>query len=174
VKLSARDAAVLAVGAVLLYGIQIVLAALPNIEGVSLIIILLTVALGWRAMWSVVVFVVLQGLTYGFGLWWFFYMYVWPLLVVLVMAFRRGIGDAPAGWALFSAGFGLLFGLFYAVLMLFVGGWSGFLAAWIAGFPFDIAHCIGNFVVCLALYRPLSRALAKFVPQPDKIATIQS
>lgn len=173
-KLSARDAAILAVGAVLLYGIQIVLAPLPNIEGVSLIIILLTIALGWRAMWSVMVFVLLQGLTYGFGLWWFFYMYTWPLLVALVMAFRRAIGDSPVGWALFSAAFGLLFGLFYAVLMLFVGGWSGFLAAWIAGFPFDIVHCIGNFVVCLALYHPLSRALAKFVPQRDQIATIQS
>lgn len=158
----ARDVALLAAASALLYGVQVVLAPLPNIEGVSLLIILFTLTLGSRALWSVAVFILLEGLTYGFGLWWFFYLYAWPVLAVLVLLLRRVIGDSVLGWSLLSAAFGLMFGLLYALLLLLIGnGFSGMLAAWVAGFPFDIAHCIGNFVLCLALLQPLRNVLRR-------------
>lgn len=156
-----REIALLAAAAALMYGVQVALAALPNIEGVTLLIILFALCLGRRVLWSVAVFVLLQGLTYGFGLWWAFYAYVWPLLTLLVLLSKRLIGESVFGWSLFSAAFGLMFGLLYAFLMLFVGGDAGFFATWVSGFPFDIAHCIGNFVLCLALFRPLLRALKR-------------
>lgn len=145
----------LAAAGALLYGIQVVLAALPNIEGVTLLIILFSLVFGWRVLWSVAIFIVLEGLTYGFGLWWFFYLYVWPLLTILVLLLKRFIGESLFGWSVFSAAFGLLFGFFYALPFLFYGGFREMLATWIAGFPFDIAHCIGNFLFCMALFKPL-------------------
>ncbi len=159
--LRVRDIALLSAASALLYGVQVALAALPNIEGVTLLIILFTLCFGYRALWSVAAFILLEGLTYGFGLWWFFYLYVWPLLTILVLLFKRVIGESAIGWSLFSAAYGLLFGLLYAILMLFVGGWSNMLAAWIAGFPFDISHCIGNFVLCIALFKPLHAVLRR-------------
>lgn len=35
------------------------------------------------------------------------------------------------------------------------------LGAWVSGIPFDLAHCFGNFVAALALYRPLSRLMQR-------------
>lgn len=159
--LRGREIALLAAASALLYGVQVALAALPNIEGVTLLIILFSLCFGYRVLWSVAVFILLEGITYGFGMWWFFYLYVWPLLTVLVLLLRRPIGESSLGWALFSAAFGLLFGLLYALEMLFLGGWESMIATWVAGFPFDIAHCIGNFVLCIALFKPLRNVLMR-------------
>ena len=63
-------------GAVLLV-VQVALAPLPNIELVSLLVMLFTLALGRYVAYSLAVFVLLEGLIYGFGLWWFSYLYIW-------------------------------------------------------------------------------------------------
>lgn len=156
-----RDIALLAAASALLYGVQVVFAALPNIEGVTLLIILFSLVFGYRVLWSVAVFILLQGLTYGFGTWWFFYLYVWPLLTVFALLLKRFLGESVIGWSLFSAAFGLLFGLLYALEILMIGGSQNMLAVWVAGFPFDIAHCIGNFLICLVLFHPLLRVLRR-------------
>jgi energy-coupling factor transport system substrate-specific component len=36
-------------------------------------------------------------------------------------------------------------------------------AGFIAGIPFDIAHCVGNFFAALILYAPLCRLMKKLV-----------
>jgi energy-coupling factor transport system substrate-specific component len=46
------------------------------------------------------------------------------------------------------------------------GGWEGFFAMWVAGIPYDLTHCGGNFVFTLALYRPLYRVMEKFLGTP--------
>ncbi len=34
-------------------------------------------------------------------------------------------------------------------------------AWWVSGIPFDIVHCLSNFVICLVLFKPLSRGLSR-------------
>ena len=34
-------------------------------------------------------------------------------------------------------------------------------AKWISGIPFDIAHCAGNFVIALLLFKPMRKLLCK-------------
>ena len=34
---------------------------------------------------------------------------------------------------------------------------------WVAGIPYDLTHCVGNFVFTLTLYRPLHRVMEKLV-----------
>ena len=50
--LRVRDIALLSAASALLYGVQVALAALPNVEGVTLLIILFTLCFGYRALWS--------------------------------------------------------------------------------------------------------------------------
>ena len=149
--------------------------SLPNIHPVSLILILCTRAYGWQAMYAAVVFIVSQALLHGFGIWFFSYLYIWPLLVGLVMLFRRN--DGRLFWALFAGSFGLLFGALCAVPYLFIGsfgetggaagaigntgGIGAALAYWVAGIPFDLLHGTGNFVLTLAAMKPLERLLAR-------------
>lgn len=141
----------------LLYVAQVVLAVLPNIEVVSVLLICYTVVFGRRALYPLLVFLILEGVTYGFGLWWISYLYIWPVLVLLSLAFRRM--RSLVSWSILCGLFGLFFGLLYALLFLFVGGPGALLATWFSGLGFDLAHCLGNFFTCLVLFLPVRRAL---------------
>ncbi|MGX8693053.1 MAG: hypothetical protein ACSW8E_04765, partial [Clostridia bacterium] len=69
----------------------------------------------------------------------------------------------------FAAAFGLVFGpLMYLEYFAINGGWEMFLAMWLNGIPFDLAHCGGNFVLTLVLFQPLFRVMAHFLGDPDK------
>ena len=35
------------------------------------------------------------------------------------------------------------------------------LSYWISGLPFDLIHCVGNFVLTLILFKPLYKAMEK-------------
>ena len=70
---------------VLMYVSQVIMASLPNIEIVSLLIILVTRKFGVKALLSVYVFVGLEILTYGISIWVVNYLYVWAVLVLIVL-----------------------------------------------------------------------------------------
>lgn len=160
-KLSIRDIAFLAIMAALMFASQVVMASLPNIHIVALLIILTTFMFGWKAMYSVAVFIVLEGLMFGFGPWWFGYIIAWPLLVVVTVIFRAN--TAPLFWAVVSGLHGLFFGALCAIPQIFILGAKGAVAWWINGIPFDLIHCAGNFVLALVLISPLRRLTEKLM-----------
>ncbi|MEY8575747.1 hypothetical protein AALD01_15500 [Oscillospiraceae bacterium 21-37] len=133
------------------------LAFLPNFELVTLLLILFTLCFGRYVIGALGVFLLLEGLLYGFGLWWAMYLYVWPLLAGLAWLFRWM--DRAWQWALFAGGYGLCFGSLCALAYLPLGGASMALAWAIAGLPFDFIHAGANFLLALVLYRPLRTAL---------------
>ena len=135
------------------------LAFLPNFELVSLLTVLFTLAFGRYVAGALGVFLLLEGLLYGFGLWLAMYLYIWPLLALLTWLCRRL--DKAWQWALFSGGFGLCFGSLCALAYLPFGGPSVAIAWAVAGLPFDLLHAGGNFLLALVLYRPLRCALAR-------------
>ena len=64
------------------------MSGLPNIEPVTLLIILFALELPRETPGAITVFLVLQGVLYGFGLWWAMYLYVWYLLAFLARLLR--------------------------------------------------------------------------------------
>lgn len=68
---------VMAMMGVLLTAGKEVMAFLPNFEPVTLLIVLFTLSFGPVAMGAVCVFLLLEGLLYGFGSWWVMYLYIW-------------------------------------------------------------------------------------------------
>ena len=75
-----------------------VLSGLPNIHPVALLLLLYTVCLGARsALAATAVYVMLEGLFYGFGDWWLAYCWAWPLWVLAVHALRKN--DSALLWA---------------------------------------------------------------------------
>lgn len=137
---------------------KLALSFLPNIEVVSLFIILYTLFFGKKTVYAIYTFVLIEGCLYGFGIWWIMYLYVWTLLSLLT----RCIGKyaSPFSYAILSGMFGLFFGALCAIPYLFIGGWHMAFAWWIAGIPFDIVHCVSNFILCLVLFHPLNRVLS--------------
>jgi len=145
-------------GAIMTAG-QIGFAFLPNIEPVSFLIICCTLVYGRAALYSVYVFVLIEGLIYGFGVWWFTYLYIWALLVFVTLAMRNC--RTWFIWAAISGVYGLLFGFFSTLPYFFIGGVHMALSYWASGIPFDLLHCAGNFVSTLCLLKPCYLLLSR-------------
>ena len=153
----AKDVVFIGTMAAILLTVQVALGFLPNIELVSLLIILCTLVYGWKTLYIIYIFVFAEGFLYGFGLWWINYLYVWIILMLLIMVFRAK--NSPYFWAVFSGFFGLGFGALCSISYLFIGGVPMALSYWTSGILFDVIHCIGNFIITLVLYRPLRNLL---------------
>ena len=157
-KLTPREICVLALMAALIFGTKVALAGIPNVNLNSVLIILTVVFFGWKALYAVYVYVLLEGLVFGFSVWWFGYLYVWDVLVIAAMLLRKN--DSALIWAVTAGIFGLIFGpLMYLEYFAINGGWEMFFAMWVAGIPYDLTHCISNFVLTLVLFRPLYRVI---------------
>ena len=141
------------------FAAKYVMSGLPNIEPVSLMVMLFGAIFGRRALWPIGVYVAMEVLFYGLGIWNVMYLYIWPLLGLLAWFLRKM--EQPLGWALLSGGFGLMFGALCAPVDMAIGGLAYAAAKWISGIPFDIAHCAGNFVIALVMFRPMRRLMEK-------------
>ena len=158
-KLSARDICILALMGALMFVSKMALAALPNIHLNAVLIILGVVFFGAKALYSIIVYIMLEGLIFGFGLWWLSYLYVWPIFCLAALLMRKN--DSALVWAVVAAVFGLSFGALCSIPYFFIGGWEMAFSYWISGIPFDLSHCAGNFILTLILYKPLSQIMAK-------------
>lgn len=162
-RLSTRQIVLSGLMGALLMVLKEALAAVPGVEPVSFLIILYALELPALAPWAILVFIVLEFVLYGFGLWSWMYLYIWFILLFAARALR-GMHSAW-GWAVVSGVFGLCFGLLCTPVYLLTQGPGGALTWWLAGIPTDVGHCIGNFMVMLLLYRPLRRVLGQIAKQ---------
>lgn len=158
-KPSVRELVLFAILGAMTFAAKYVMSFLPNIEPVSLCVMLFAVVFSWKWVYPVYLYVAMEILFYGISLWNLNYLYIWAVLAVAACCLRR-MGSS-LGWAMLSGMFGLLFGALCGIVDLFVGGFSYALSKWISGIPFDIAHCAGNFVLALLLFRPLRKLMEK-------------
>ena len=146
----------------LMFAAKVAMAARPNIEPVTLLLILATLAFGAKSFITCGIYVLLEGLVYGFSTWWIPYLYAWPLLVLLTLLFRKRRNRFF--WAFFAALFGFLFGFLFLPVNYFVYDMAShpeLLTAYILNdIPFDLIHAGGNFVLVLIALPPLHRALS--------------
>ena len=143
----------------LMFALQVVMAPLPNIEPVSLLVMLFAVTFGWKSLYCVYTFVLMEILFHGIGLWNINYLYIWTVLAVAAIFLRKM--EPVLGWALLSGIFGLAFGALCGIVDVFIGGFGYAAAKWVSGIPFDLLHCGGNFAMALILWKPLYSLLGK-------------
>lgn len=156
--LNIRQIALFGVLGGLTFGAKVAMSGLPNIEPVSLFVMLFGAVFGWRALYPVMLYVAMEILLYGINFWNINYLYVWPILVGISMLLRKS--QKPIVWALVAAVFGLCFGLLCAPVYMVVGGsFSYGIRWWLAGLSFDVLHAVGNFIMVLVLFAPLRKAL---------------
>lgn len=144
----------------LTFGAKVAMSGLPNIEPVSLFVMLFAVVFGWKALYPIYLYVLMEILLYGISFWNINYLYIWTILAVAAMFMRRL--QNPIWWALLSGLFGMAFGLLCSPVYMVVGGSVSYgIRWWLAGIPFDIPHAIGNFVIALVLFYPMRKLLEK-------------
>lgn len=147
------------------FGAKVAMAFLPNIEPVSLLIMIYAVVFGKKCLYPIYVYVALEILLYGLGTWNIMYLYIWAVLAGGAWLLRKM--EHLLGWALLSGTYGLLFGALCAPVDACIGGLAYAVTKWASGIPFDIAHCIGNFVIALLLFKPLRTLLEKLQRRMD-------
>ena len=166
----AQDVATAGMMIAIIEVLKLFMQGLPNIEMTSFLLILFTLHFGHLTLLTVPALILIEGLIYGFGLWWVMYLYAWPLLALVTHLCRKN--DSAFFWAILSGAFGLLFGLLCSFPYFFIGAAGGGIAQglrqmlvwWVAGIPYDLLHGAGNFALMLALYRPVSSLLRR-MPQ---------
>jgi energy-coupling factor transport system substrate-specific component len=157
--MTTKDIAIVGLLGALLIIIQVGLGFLPNIELVSLFILVYSLVFGKKALYMIYIFVLIEGVLYGFGIWWIIYLYIWTILWLLVMLFRKN--SSLIYWAIIAGVFGLFFGALSSIPYFFIGGIEMGFTYWVSGIPFDIIHCISNFIVTLILFKPLTSIIKR-------------
>ena len=158
-KITVGQIALFGVLGALTFGAKVAMSWLPNIEPVSLFVMVFAVVFGKKCLYPIYLYVVLEILIYGLGTWNLMYLYIWALLALGAYLMRSM--EHPLAWALLSGIFGLVFGLLCAPVDFLLGDIGYVISKWISGIPFDVMHCAGNFVMALVLFVPMRKLVDK-------------
>lgn len=157
-KLKIKEIAIFSVLGAIIFVSKLVMEAFPNIHLIGMLIVAITVVFRAKALYPIYVFVFLNGLFYGFALWWIPYLYVWTVLWVFVMLIPKKTPRKalPIIYMSVAALHGFLFGILYAPsqAILFGLNFKSMIAWIVAGLPFDLIHGISNFI-CGVLICPV-------------------
>ena len=163
-KLKIKEIAIFAVLGAVMSVSKLVMEIFPNIHLIGMLIVAITVVFRAKALYSIYVFVFLNGLFSGFPLWWIPYLYVWTVLWVFVMLIPKKTPKKalPVIYMSVAALHGFLFGILYAPsqAILFGLNFKSTIAWIVAGFPFDLIHGISNFI-CGVLICPIIAVLRR-------------
>ena len=140
--------------------LKLIMAPLPNIEPVSLLIIAYTIVFGINVIYPLSIYVILEIVVYGFGLWSVGYLYIWFILVIMTLSiYNIDRSMNVLLWSLLSCIYGLIVGVLYIPLYVISGGTTFAIGWWIAGIPYDITHGVANFILCATLFQPITKLL---------------
>lgn len=127
---------------------RIALTALPNVQPVTVILILMAVYIGlWDAAVSSFVIVLVTNLYLGMGIWSVYQIITWCAIAVISgLLFRKKHGQfLMLGWAVLC---GFIYGAVISVMScrtIYTGAAAGtYLAYWLSGLLFDGYHAVGN------------------------------
>ncbi len=158
-KLASCDISQVAIASSVLIVAQLAFAFLPNVELVTLLIVLYTIHMRFKAVYVIYVFVFIEGLIFGFSIWWIAYLYVWLVLFIFSYIFRSV--DSPIVWSFICAIFGISFGALTSLPYLVTGGVYAMFAYISSGVIFDLIHCVSNFIIAFILFKPLNNLYNK-------------
>jgi energy-coupling factor transport system substrate-specific component len=166
--MSIKDISLIGMFGAILVASQVALSFLPNVELVTLLIIIFTLILKKKTLYVIGIFIIIEGMIFGFGLWWINYLYIWFVLYLIVRIFHKE--KSPIIYSLIAGFYGLFYGALCAIPYFFMGLSGGTIGSglqfafsyWISGIPFDIVHGISNFFVTLILFKPLYYIVNRF------------
>ena len=154
-----RDLLALSMLAALMFCAKFALQNIPNVHLGAVLLIVATLRFGIKTLYMVFVYIMLEGLFFGFSIWWVPYIYIWAILVLAVLPQRK-----HKSWLMLSvtgALHGYLFGAMCAIVTAVIGGLKAGFAFWVSGIPYDLIHGTSNLILCLVLLRPLDKLAQK-------------
>lgn len=154
-----RDLLVLSMLAALMFCAKFALQNIPNVHLGAVFLIVATLRFGIKTLYMVFVYIMLEGLFFGFSIWWVPYIYIWAILVLAVLPQRKH--KSLLLLSVTGALHGYLFGAMCAIVTAVIGGLHAGFAFWVSGIPYDLIHGTSNLILCLVLLRPLDKLAQK-------------
>lgn len=137
---------------------------LPNIHLIGVMIVSVSAVYRKKAIYPIIVFVLLTGLFYGFNNWWIPYIYIWlPLWIgVLLVPERIPRKKKSVIYIIICSLHGFLFGTLYAPAQAVMFGldFKGTVAWIVSGLPFDCIHGMSN-LICGLLIPPIVKIMKR-------------
>lgn len=142
-----------AILATIIWGAKFALSAIPNVEPVSLLLTVFTMCFGLESLYIMTIYVLLDILLYGFGMWTVGYLYIWAILILAVHFIWKETHNYL--YIIVAVGlFGFIFGALYIPMYLTMGGIKMAIGWWITGIMYDIIHGVANFIIAYFLLKP--------------------
>ena len=104
--MSLREVALFGILAALTFGAKVAMSFLPNIEPVSLMVMLYAVVFGRKGLYPIYLYVLLEILFYGIQLWNINYLYVWLILFLAAINLIASVYNAALPALVLSRPFG--------------------------------------------------------------------
>ena len=171
IRLDLRHLVIFSMLGTLMFASKQILEVLPNVHMLGMLTMVYTLVYRKLALIPIYLFIFLEGIYAGFGLWWIPYLYLWAVLWAVTMLLPKRMPPAvqvPV-YMIVCALHGLCYGTLYAPFQCyaFLGGdWSK-IPAWIAaGLPWDVTHALGNLAMG-TLIVPLTALLRKLERQTN-------
>lgn len=146
---------------------KLALAAIPNVEVVSLLLGLYGYVFGWVGVAAAVVFVCMEPLIWGFGPWMVSYFIYWPALALVFCMLGRMRVRSRLVLPAVAVGMTFLFGVLTSLVDIglfsgyFDNFWYRFGVYYARGIVFYAVQMACNAVTFFFLFPPLSRLLAR-------------
>jgi len=165
-----------AIAALLLAG-QVALRVIPNVEIVTVVIIVSAFVFRARVtVLSAIVFCTGQWFIYGFGYWVVAYYIYWPLLAFVSLSLKLCKNKAVCNIlaVILAVVLTSFFGVLTTATDVIMSGLSRdfftfFVVIYVRGVYFYITHIVSNAVIVALLFSPLAKILVKFkVPPPTQ------
>lgn len=137
---------------------RIIFLSLPNIQPLSVIIILVSRRLPVIDSLCIAIFsMILSNILLGMGPWTIFQIVAYSLIVLFVSGLEKvGVVSKSARleriyWSILSGGCGYLYGFIMSILWFWISQSTLFWPYWIGGLFFDSLHAGGNLIFYLIL-----------------------
>lgn len=167
-SLSVRKLAMLSILVSLCYVGRIVFQFLPNVQPMTVILLIITLTMGTRDGLLVTgASLLLSNMVLGMGPWIFYQMISYIIIIGMTGIFLRPLYQRP-GTKILLTTYAFLTGLLYGFIISFFSskmfGMTSFWAYYLMGVPFDLMHALGNagfYLILEPVLRPLIQSQQK-------------
>ena len=167
-KSPARSVALVGIMAAAVECVKLAIAAIPNVEAVTLLLALFGYCSGWLGVASAFVFVMIEPLIWGFNTWVISYFLYWPFVAFVFMLLRkRGVKNR---WLLTLVAVLLTFWFGVLTSLVDVGLFSGSYDSFFLRFGIYYARGIVFYAIQIACNAILFPVLFSFLS--DKLARV--
>lgn len=167
-RLSVREIAIFAMLGAIMLGSKKLMEFMPNIHPLTMLTIVYTLVYRKKAIFPLLVYLVLDTVVVGGITWILPYYYIFPLVWLCALAIPKRLSGMPLQicCTVICTLFGFAFGTLYAPWQAILYGlnFEKTLAWILTGLPWDAVHALGNFAASF-LILPLAKLLQKIQKQ---------